>query len=187
MRGKYNYLLIAILNCVAFAATTQIARADGTLARSVQRARVIVIGEITRVARATGDSTYDHDVGFIRASKVLKGERSLGSILGQTKKVPFCFPSIHNRLRVSTDVRFKKGERGIWLLELRQGRFVGIKPVALLPLSRQKEVERIIGEGLPLKKRPPELRIMPRLPLPPVRGALQPGQIHPNMTIFYSR
>ncbi|MCP4677658.1 MAG: hypothetical protein GY854_19505 [Deltaproteobacteria bacterium] len=172
MRGKHNYLFIVVCSCIAFAAMTQIARADGTLARSVRRARVIVVGEITRVARATGDSTYNHDVGFIRVSKVLKGARNLRSILGQTEKVPFCFPSVHNRLRVSTDVRYKKGEKGIWLLELRHGRFTGTKPVALIPLSRQEEVKREIEEKLPLRKHPPELRIVPRIPLPPVRGAL---------------
>ncbi len=166
LKIQFVFLLTALLPVFSGAAF-----ADTSLARSVRAAHIIVIGEITRIARAEEESVYKHDIAFINARDILRGKKTLRNTIGNTRAVPLSFPSIHNRLHVSTDVRYKTGDLGIWLLQVHDGRIVGCRPLSLLPLAQRSRVERILKEKIYPKRLPENrtLRVVPPLPIRLVR------------------
>lgn len=132
-------------------------------------ADAIVVGRLVHIARAGGEADYEYDMGTIKVRKVIKGGDLLRELVGSTARVPLHFPAETNRLRVSTDLRYKKGQAGIWLLTLREGRLMAARPDSLQPLSMGKRIRKLVAESPQETEPPPDLgpkpKIKKRLPI----------------------
>ena len=113
----------------------------------VTTADVIVVGKIVRVERAPGRADYEYDLGTIKVREVIKGRDVLEQLNGSARRVPLSFPAETNRLRVSTDLRYAKGQRGVWLLTLRKGRLMAARPDSLQPLTKRAEIRRLTARS----------------------------------------
>ncbi|WP_269525325.1 hypothetical protein [Coraliomargarita parva] len=108
---------------------------------------IIVSGKIERVippARSHAEKDeYLFDIGEIRISEVFKN--SLNEL--EVKKgevIPLKMPSTSNTMRISTDIRYKEGLEGIWILTYHEGGFhAGYQRYQ--PLEFKKELEQKRG------------------------------------------
>ncbi len=136
-------------------------RREVTLEELVREADAIVSGRIVRVERSDSDAAYSHDVATIAVKEVLEGRSLLEREAGSARRVPLCFPAESNRLRISSDVRWKKGQSGVWLLTLERGRLTAQRPGSLQPIERLDEIRTMLEAGE--TEVPPPDRVRPRL------------------------
>lgn len=92
---------------------------------------VVVAGKITRIdvapAPEDGKRQRAYDTGYIRVSKVLKNALKKTEIkVGD--ELPLSMPSVNRGIMVSTDIRYPKGKEGIWILELKDGKYWATYP-----------------------------------------------------------
>jgi hypothetical protein len=136
----------------------------------VAGADAIVVGKIVAVEPAPGEADYEYDVGTIKVREVIKGRDLLVRLTGSADRALLHFPAATNRLRVSTDLRYEKGQVGVWLLTLRRGRLMAARPDSLQPLSKRKEIRELAAEGAKRADAPPDEgprpKIKKRRPLP---------------------
>jgi len=160
-----SFTLVTLLVSAAAACWIEV-----TLESLVAAADVIVVGKIVKVERAPGRADYEYDVGTIAVREVIKGRDVLERLSGSAKLVPLSFPAATNRLRVSTDLRYEKGQAGVWLLTLRHGRLMALRPDALQPLAKRAEIRKLAAASPPETDPPadegPRPRIKKRRPLP---------------------
>ena len=71
-------------------------------------AKYIVVGKIDRIVDGIERGNRTYDVGAIKVSKVLKGPKTL-------KEVKLMWPG-PARFALSTDIKFRKGQEGVWIL-----------------------------------------------------------------------
>ena len=71
-------------------------------------AKYVVVGKIDRVVDGIERHNRTYDVGAIKVSKVLKGPKTL-------KEVKLMWPG-PAPFALSTDIKFKKGQEGVWIL-----------------------------------------------------------------------
>ena len=71
-------------------------------------AKYIVVGKIDRIVDGIERNNRTYDVGAIKVSKVLKGPKTL-------KEVKLMWPG-PARFALSTDIKFRKGQEGVWIL-----------------------------------------------------------------------
>ncbi|MFO8073273.1 MAG: hypothetical protein R6V85_15490 [Polyangia bacterium] len=136
-------------------------RKDVTLEELVRDADAIATGRISRVQRSDSDAAYSYDVATIAVGEVIKGRSLLEREAGGVRRIPLCFPAESNRLRISTDVRWKKGQSGVWLLTLERGRLTAQRPGSLQPIEKLDEIRRMVEAGK--VEVPPPDRVRPRL------------------------
>src|SRR5687767_9886797 len=109
-------LFAALTACDAYACW-----ADIPLEEVIKGNPVVVVGEIQRVARAP-KSKYDYDTAFIRVERVLKSLEAKDKVkVGG--EIPLLMPSINNESRMSCELRYEKGQRGVWILKIRDGKY----------------------------------------------------------------
>ena len=72
-------------------------------------AKYVVVGKIDRIVDGIERHGRTYDVGAIKVSQVLKGPEAL-------KEVRLMWPSKANKVRMSTDILFNKGQQGVWVL-----------------------------------------------------------------------
>lgn len=158
--------MLALAVCLGVWLAAQPARAcwiEVPLESLVAAADAIVVGRIAHVTRAGGEADYEYDVGTIAVRQVLKGGDLLRRLVGNTARVPLHFPARTNRLRVSTDLRYEKGQSGIWLLTLRQGRLMAARPDSLQPRSKAEQIRKLLAESPQETEPPPDLGPKPKL------------------------
>lgn len=111
---------------------------DIPLERVVKKKPLVVVGEIQRITLAP-KSRYDYDTAFIKIEHVLKNSGG-----HQTAKVgaeiPLAMPSVNNESQVSTDLRYSKGQRGVWILDYREGKYWATYPK---DFQRSSEISKI--------------------------------------------
>ncbi|MBW2276272.1 MAG: hypothetical protein JRF63_02200 [Deltaproteobacteria bacterium] len=136
----------------------------------VASADVIIVGKIVSIERAPGQADYAYDTGVIKIREVIKGREVIDTLYGSDKRAPLSFPARTNRLRVSTDLRYDKGQVGVWLLTLRQGRLMAARPDSLQPLKRRAEIRKLAAQSPLETDAPPDEGPLPeikkRRPLP---------------------
>ncbi len=71
-------------------------------------AKYIVVGKIDRIVDGIERNKRTYDVGAIKVSKVLKGPKTL-------KEVKLMWPG-PAPFALSTDIKFRKGQEGVWIL-----------------------------------------------------------------------
>ncbi len=71
-------------------------------------AKYIVVGKIDRIVDGIERNDRTYDVGAIKVIKVLKGPKTL-------KEVKLMWPG-PARFVLSTDIKFRKGQEGVWIL-----------------------------------------------------------------------
>ena len=70
--------------------------------------KYIVVGKIDRIVDGIERNDRTYDVGAIKISKVLKGPKTLKEV-----KLMWRGPA---RFALSTDIKFRKGQEGVWIL-----------------------------------------------------------------------
>ena len=75
----------------------------------IDGAKYVVTGKIDRIVDGIERNNRTYDVGAIKVSQVLKGPEAL-------KEVRLMWPSKANKVRMSTDILFNKGQQGVWVL-----------------------------------------------------------------------
>jgi len=119
---------------------------DLSLEKVIQQSHVVVIGEITHVTAADPPKDgimYQYDVADITVKEVLFNNLT-NRVVAPKQNLPLSMPSVKNRARMSTDIRYEVGARGIWILELRDGTFWATYPKDYQPMSSEKEIRQIV-------------------------------------------
>ena len=114
------------------------------LSALVRGADVIAVGRVTAVERAPGEQPYELDVATIRVRRLVAGHALVRRLFGQTRAIELGFPSVNNRLRVSTDLRYERGDAGVWLLTLDDGVLRARRPGSLQPRERLEEIRALV-------------------------------------------
>ena len=171
MRGRCSILAPVFFAASLLSASTVWACwIEVPLESLVTSADVIVVGKIVEIRRAPGHAEYEYDLGTIKVREVIKGRDVLEKLTGTAKRAPLWFPAETNRLRVSTDLRYDKGQTGVWLLTLRQGRLMAARPDSLQPLQKRREIRKLAAQSPPETEPPADLGPSPKLkkrrPLP---------------------
>jgi hypothetical protein len=112
-----------------------------TLEGRLREASLVVVGEVVVVERSASGETYDHDRATLAVRRVLKG----GELVPRSRRVVVRFPSVNNQVRVSTDIRYDKGDRGVWLLTRDGESFEAAHPLGLVPIEHLRKIERLLG------------------------------------------
>jgi hypothetical protein len=107
---------------------------------------VVVIGELVRIDEATipaGSEERFYDVGYIKVQEVLR------NALPNTKisigdEIPLSMPSQKNKHRISIDLRYAVGTKGVWLLNHDKKTFEAIRPDDQQPALKRDEILAII-------------------------------------------
>jgi hypothetical protein len=138
-----GFLLIAL----ALAQPVRACWVKRPLLAVISEAKVIVVGKVVRVQRARSGLPFDYDTAVIAVQEVLKGRWSLPLDAAAPSEVRVAFPSVHNTVRRSTDIRYQRGQRGVWLLRSRgrDPRFLADCPQALQPLDKVEEIRALAG------------------------------------------
>ena len=135
MRRRVTRLLLIGALWVGTVGSASAMWADVPLEQLVREADVIVAGEIMRVEPA---GEFEH--AMIRVRKVLKNSLAVHPVEVGTD-IPLRMPT---QIRVSTDLQYRKGREGVWLLQYRDGVFLTKHPKSLQPLEKLVEIEQLL-------------------------------------------
>ena len=120
--------------------------ADVPLETVVKDSPVIVVGKIERVELPDPPEPSDArrlDIGHIKVRKVLKNTlKDFELAPGDT--IPLAMPSSLNKMRMSTDLYYKEGTDGVWILDRKDGKFRATYPKDHQPLEKLDEVLKAI-------------------------------------------
>ena len=137
---------LAILSATILASRVSASWIALPLETVITQSHVVVIAEVTAIkTSAPSDSSdrYQYDVGSLTVQKVLWNSLTNHSIKAM-ESIPLSMPSANNRLRVSTDIRYKVGKKGVWMLQLRDNTFWATYPMDFQPLSEEQRISAII-------------------------------------------
>ena len=101
-----------------------------------------MVSKITRT-RLAKPGFYRYDIAYIEVAKILKNELNEPAIRVGFE-IPLSMPSINNSVNMSTDIRYKRGTEGVWILEYRDGTFWAMEPKDYQSLNQQKTITQII-------------------------------------------
>ena len=119
------------------------------LEKYVADSHLLIVGQIQRI---DPPGKPDPETGRIYDTAIIKVERVLrdASATADSKppisapkigsEVPLIQPPAARTARMSTDILYQKGQRGVWLLRLNHGRYTGGHPAAFQPLTEEKYV-----------------------------------------------
>ncbi len=125
--------------------------ADVPLEEIVQNSPVVVVGKIEKIdpAEPWKEGMRNYDTAYITVSKVLKNTLKDTKITIEDK-IPLSMPAIIRQgisglaLALGTDIRYRIGQEGIWILELKDNTFWATYPKDYQPLKKIKEIQDII-------------------------------------------
>jgi hypothetical protein len=110
----------------------------------IQRKQVIIVGEIQRVT-SVPRSHRANDTAFIKVEKILR--RWLPSPeLKVGTEIPLTMPAASSEMRISTDIFYAKGQRGVWILHYEDGRYFAGHPMSIQALTEEAKVAAIVAE-----------------------------------------
>jgi hypothetical protein len=104
---KILFPIIALANVLAVS-NAQASWAYVPLELRMAGAKYIVVGKIDRIVDGIERNDRTYDVGAIKVNKVLKGPKTL-------KEVKLMWPG-PAPFALSTDIKFRKGQEGVWIL-----------------------------------------------------------------------
>jgi len=115
----------------------------------VQENPLVVTGTIVKVKVNAGPETHDGsrltDIGFIKVDAVLKNTLKDKDIkVGD--RLPLQFPSKNSKVMMSTDIRYRKGQSGVWILEYRNNAFHATYPGDFQSADKEAEIKGIIAK-----------------------------------------
>jgi hypothetical protein len=146
MRRKVGMMLIcSILLFVSSAQLVYACWAAISLEDFIKGRHVIVVGEIQRVTSAP-KSHYSEDTAFIKVEKILRRwlpspELKIGT------EIPLSMPAASNEMRLSVDIFYGKGQRGVWILYYdERGKYHAGHPMSLQPLTEEVRVAAIVSD-----------------------------------------
>lgn len=119
---------------------------DIPLAKLVADNPVILVGKIEKITPAEQPESR-LDTAHIRVWEVLKNELKDYEIkTGQT--VPLSMPAANSKIMVSTDLNYKKGTEGVWILEFKDNAFWATYPKDYQPMRQKGRIVQIIRRHL---------------------------------------
>ncbi len=139
------------LFCLALATITPSALAmfmGVTEQQLLAQSSVVVVGELMgRAEIATADGAAPINLGVIRVERMLKGDPD-------TTILFLALPRRGPMPRLSTDIDYRDGQRGLWFLHLRDpaqsGVFLADHPQRFVPINKAEEripaVLKLLGE-----------------------------------------
>jgi len=136
---------VSILFALMVASAAVARWAELPLEKVVRQSHVVVIGEITNITVAPPPEEidqYQFDVADITVQEVLLNTLT-NQVIKPKQELPLSMPSIRNNVQISTDIRYKIGSKGIWILEFRDKTFWATYPKDFQPMSAEKEVRAI--------------------------------------------
>lgn len=107
---------------------------------------LIIIGSIEKIKQADPPKKnidYQYDIAYINVSEVLKNTLQDYEVQNNDE-VPLSMPSALNLVVNSTDIRYKKGTSGIWILDFKKNTFWATYPKDYQPMSKEKEMREIL-------------------------------------------
>lgn len=119
---------------------------DIPLSQVIEKSHVVVIGEITRISRSglpSDPEEYLYDLAFIQVQEVLFNTLK-NQALSKGEEIPLSMPSSENRMQISTDLRYKVRQKGIWILEFQNGMYWATYPKDFQPMSVEQDVREIL-------------------------------------------
>jgi len=112
----------------------------------VKSSPVIVSGKITAVTvspQRKGEGPQLQDTGFLRVDRVLKNTlKDFDITVGD--RLPLKFPSQNRIMHISTDIVYRKGQEGVWILDYRDGAFYATYPGDLQSLDQLTAIENLV-------------------------------------------
>ena len=136
---------LTIALAIAVAASALACWVELPLEKVIQQSHVVVIGEITSITIADPPKTedqYQFDVADITVQEVLLNTLT-NRVIKPKHELPLSMPSTQNKHDISTDIRFKIGQKGIWILELKDKTFWATYPKDFQPMSAEREVRTV--------------------------------------------
>ena len=112
---------------------------------------VIVTGKIEKIERAQepkeGEADHAGDTAFITVTKVVKNTLP-GTGVKVGDKLTLVMPSVNRKVHVSTEIAYTEGTDGIWLLKVKDGKYVADYPGDLQPKAKESEIVKLVeGAG----------------------------------------
>ena len=102
---------------------------------------VVLVGMIEEIS--VSKSPKDKfDIAYIKVADVLKNELENRKIK-KGEMVPLSMPSA-KKVMISTDIRYKKGTEGVWILEYEDETFWATYPKDYQPLKQREQITQII-------------------------------------------
>ncbi|PCJ58804.1 MAG: hypothetical protein COA79_12095 [Planctomycetota bacterium] len=103
---------------------------------------LIIIGKIEKIS-TTKASKGEIDIAYIKISELLKNKLKNKKIkIGD--KIPLSMPGKKKKLSFGTDIRYKKDQEGIWILEFKNNVYWATYPKDFQPLKEKKKIIKII-------------------------------------------
>ena len=132
---------IIIAVCLVASFTARACWAPISLENFVKRSHLIVVGEIQRINNAP-KAKYAHDTAFIKVERILSSTAHAAPEIGS--EIQLSMPAVNNEMTLSIDIRYKKGQRGIWILYFEDGKYHANHPMSLHPLAEEPKVTAAI-------------------------------------------
>jgi hypothetical protein len=143
---KHSAVLVLLLGILVLGKVAHSCWAAWPLEKVVNRNPLIVVGKIEKieVAQPRGNDRV-YDTAFIKVRKVLKNNVK-GANIKPGVLIPLSMPSVKNKTRMSTDLTYKQGTDGVWLLSYDKARkaFATGRPDELQPLAKEQKITNII-------------------------------------------
>lgn len=107
-----------------------------TDAQLVQSSELIVIGEMIGQTQVTLTKEIKLNIGVLQVKEVLKGDK-------QKTSVVFLQLPTSGKMRSSTDISYKKGQKGLWFLRSRpetKGIYLADHPQRFISMEAQQQI-----------------------------------------------
>lgn len=125
----------------AFSAVSSAIWVDIPLDQVIAKADIVVVGKIGKVAAFEGPmvGARTHDLGTIDIKEVLKGDPKL-------KSVKLAWPAAAGGIVTSTDLRYRAGQDGIWILkkDAKADNYWATYPKDFQPIGELKKIKEIV-------------------------------------------
>ena len=115
MPGAFLLITFLLLICLIPAASVSAKWAEIPLEKRVKQADLVVVGKITKVENVM-DGNAELAVGTITVSEVIKGDKDMKEVklAWRTGRVLDPNTGMWFEVRTSVDIRYSKGQEGIW-------------------------------------------------------------------------
>lgn len=142
LRTTTAFLFGVVLLSVAALCDLRARWVDVPLEDVIKASPLVVVGEIKRI-NAAPKSDYSYDSAFIMVERVLKntGTDKVGKA---GSEILLAMPSENNKTHISTDIRYRKGQRGVWILEYHKGKYWATYPKDFQEISEESKIVEII-------------------------------------------
>jgi len=125
------------------------------LAELLQDNPVVVVGKIAGIKVAPvpkkGEPLLTHDTAYITVSKVIKNALAETNIQAGDQ-LPLAMPSANGGIAMSTDIRYRIGMDGVWILELEDQKYWATYPGDYQPREKEREIAAIVQDQTKLAR-----------------------------------